>query len=257
MSLSQQETNFLTHFSASGKPMITSEEAEAFLHSRVAAVNTLGRLARKGWLQRLENGLYLIIPLEAGPERKWSENTFLIASQLISPGAIAYWSALRFWNWTEQMPQVVFIQTPRRKKSIVIQDMLYRFITVNEKHYFGMVSRPLEGMTVFITDPEKTLIDAAARPDLCSGIVHLAEVLRTNEQTIDWRKLDQYLTQWGEGTVVKRLGFLVEVLGLHAPEALLPQWRNRLSQGISPLEPGAGQKGPVITRWKIRNNIDF
>mgnify|MGYP000919478589 FL=1 len=257
MSLSQRETNFLTHFSASGKRLIRFEDAEAYLHSRVAAVNTLGRLARKGWLQRLERGVYLIIPLEAGPERIWSENAFLIASQLVSPGAIAYWSALRFWNWTEQIPQVVFIQTTRRKQVVKIQSMLYRFIYIQPQHFFGLTPQSLEGGGVFVTDPEKTLIDAAARPELCGGILHLAQVLKDNRQSIDWDKLTDYLTQWGGGTVVKRLGFLVENSGINLPEEMIIRWRGLLSKGISPLEPGAQRTGPVITRWQIQNNINF
>jgi predicted transcriptional regulator of viral defense system len=257
MSLSQQETNFLTHFSASGKRLIRFEDAEAFLHSRVAAVNTLGRLASKGWLQRLERGVYLIIPLEAGPERIWSENAFLVASQLISPGAIAYWSALRFWNWTEQLPQVMFIQTTQRKKPVVIQSMPYRFIYIQPKHFFGVTLRSLEGGPVSVTEPEKTLIDAAARPDLCGGIVHLAQVLKGNQQSIDWEKLNRYLHQWGGGTVVKRMGYLVERLALDVPEDMLFQWMSLLSKGISSLEPGARKTGTIMTRWQIQNNINL
>ena len=83
----------------------------------------------------------------------------------------------------------------------------------------------MEGMKIFVTEPEKTLIDAAARPDLCGGIVHLAQVLKANEQSINWKKLDQYLLKWGGGTVVKRLGFLVENLGISVPDDILFHWK--------------------------------
>ncbi|MEI6291227.1 MAG: type IV toxin-antitoxin system AbiEi family antitoxin domain-containing protein [Chloroflexota bacterium] len=257
MSLSQQETTFLTHFSASGKKLINFDEAEEYFRSRIAAVNTLGRLARKGWLQRLERGLYLIIPLEAGPERTWSENSFLIASQLSSPGAIAYWSALRYWNWTEQIPQVVFIQTTHRKRAVVIQSTPYYFISVSPKHFFGITTQTVDGMLISITEPEKTLIDASARPDLCGGIVQLAQVLQNNQQSIDWEKLTKYLIHWGGGSVAKRLGYLGEKLVLKIPENLLTDWKNLISKGISPLEPGSASKGEIVTRWNIQNNINF
>lgn len=256
MSLSQRETNFLTHFAATGKRLIRADEAEDFLHSKTKALTTLSRLTRKGWLQRLERGLYLIIPLEAGPERTWAENSFVIGSQLISPAAISYWSAFRFWNWTEQVPKMIFVQTTRRKQSIWIDGIAYRFITVQEKYFFGIVTRSLESAFVQVTDPEKTLLDAAARPDLSGGILQLAEVMRDHPNEIDWDKLDRYLVQWGGGAVAKRLGYLVETLQLPVPNEMLLRWQKLVTKGISLLEPGLERKGRVFTRWQLQINVD-
>lgn len=175
MSLSQQETDFLTTFAASGKRIFTLDQAVEYFQSKNTAKNTLHRLTRKKWLQRLDRGLYLIIPLEAGPERQWSESAYIIASYLITPGAIAYWSALRFWNLTEQIPYSQFIQTTKRKQPVTIQGVQYRFVTVREQYFFGVQERNIEGLTVSVTDREKTLLDAAARSDLSGGIAHLVQ----------------------------------------------------------------------------------
>ena len=37
----------------------------------------------KGWLARIERGRYLIVPLEAGPDRVWTEDALVIASYLV------------------------------------------------------------------------------------------------------------------------------------------------------------------------------
>lgn len=256
MSLSQQETNFLTYFAATGKRLIRVDEAEAFLHSRPAAAKTLSRLARKGWLQRLERGLYLIIPLEAGPERAWSENSFVIGSQLVFPGAIAYWSAFRFWNWTEQIPQVTFVQTTKRKKTLRLDGGTYQFVTVQARYFYGIANRSLEGASVLVTDPEKTCIDAAARPDLSGGIQQLAQALKAYQGSLDWNKLDRYLVQWGGGTVAKRLGYLIEALQIAVPPEMLIGWQRLVTKGISLLEPGLDPKGQVVTRWQLQINVD-
>ncbi len=257
MSLSQQETNFLTHFAASGKRLIRVDEAEAFLHSRPAATKTLSRLASKGWLQRLERGLYLIIPLEAGPDRTWSENSFIIGPQLVTPGAVAYWSAFRFWNWTEQIPKVTFIQTTKRKKPVRIDGITYQFVTVQESHFYGIVNRSLEGAPVPVTDPEKTWIDAAARPDLSGGIYPLAQAMKAHQGSIDWDRLDRYLVRWGGGAVAKRLGYLVEALQIAVPAERLLRWQQLMTRGISLLEPGLEQNGRVATRWQLQINVDL
>ena len=259
MSLSKQEAEFLTTFSASGKRIFTYPQAAEYWRSRTAATNSLGRLVRKGWLQRLERGLYMIIPLEAGPERLWAENAFVLASNLISPGAVAYWSALRFWNMTEQVPQVHFIQTTKRKKAVTLQGVQFRFITVSEPRYFGICTRKVDDFPITVTDREKTILDAASRPELSGGILQLAQAMRASADLLDWEKLSGYLTQWGGGVVAKRLGYLLETLRLPIParEATLQHWQSMISSGISPLEPGSGRTGAVVSRWQLQINIPF
>jgi predicted transcriptional regulator of viral defense system len=257
MSLSKQETEFLTTFSASGQQVFTFKQAAGYWQSAVAATNSLGRLVRKGWLQRLERGLYLIIPLEAGPNRIWSENAFILASRLITPGAVAYWSALRFWNMTDQVPRVQFIQTTKRKRPIIIQGTKYQFIQVAERFYFGVTTRQVGGASVTVTDREKTILDAASHPELSGGIYQLAHALNTSVNSIDWEQLDRYLAQWGGGVVAKRLGYLVEALSLPIParEPKLAHWQTLLTKGVSPLEPGSAKIGPVNRRWQLRVNV--
>ncbi len=56
----------------------------------------------------------MLMPLEAGPEREWSESALVIASRLIQPSAAAYWSALHYWTMTEQVPLTVSDEIPSR-----------------------------------------------------------------------------------------------------------------------------------------------
>lgn len=257
MSLSKQETEFLALLSAQGRSIFTFQDAHKFWGTPEAATNSLGRLVRKRWLFRLENGLYMIIPLEAGPEREWSENALIIASHLVSPGAVAYWSAMRFWNMTEQLPHVQFIQTTKRKRSVSIQGISYRFITVSEKRFFGTVSKQIDAQSISVTDREKTLIDAADRPDLSGGIIQLAEAMSAVSDQINWEKLTGYLEEWGGGAVAKRLGYLLERLALpiQKRELIVDKWRSMISKGISSLEPGSPKIGPTLVRWQLQINV--
>lgn len=257
MSLSKQESDFLTTFSAKGKTIFTFQDALEFWESTDAATNSLGRLVRKRWLLRLENGLYMIIPLEAGPERQWSENALVIASHLVSPGAVAYWSAMRFWNMTEQLPRTQFVQTTKRKRPVSIQGINFRFITVSEKRFFGTVSRQIEGHSIILTNREKTLIDAASRPDLSGGVIQIAQAMSTASNQIDWEKLTGYLEKWGGGAVAKRLGYVLEMLALPIPnrELIVNKWQSMISKGISALEPGFPKVGPTLGRWQLQINV--
>jgi predicted transcriptional regulator of viral defense system len=254
-SLTPKESEFLSKIAEKGLSIISFEQAQSLWTPPERTPDALYRLTQKGWLRRLERGVYLLIPLEAGPARAWTENGTIIAQYLVDPAVIAYWSALHYWNMTEQIPQVIFVQTTRRKQPTEIAGIKFRFVTVIENHFFGVTTVNFAGKTAQVTDREKTLVDCAARPDLSGGILQLAQALKTSYGQIKWDKLDQYLKQWGGGTVVKRLGYLVEALKLPNQEDRLNRWQSLITRGVSPLEPGVGAQGSVRTRWQVRINV--
>lgn len=109
--LGPKEAEFISMVASKGRLSFTIHEAVPYWGSRKRTRQKLSHLVQKGWLERIERGQYIVVPFEAGPERKWSENPYIIASLLTKPAVIAYWSAIRFWNWTEQMPRVVYVLT--------------------------------------------------------------------------------------------------------------------------------------------------
>ena len=235
--------------------------AEALRSDKARARKLLYELRRSGWVARLRSGKYLIVPLEAGPESAWSEDTLLIGSHLSEPAAAAYWSACHYWGWTEQVPRTVFIQTPRRIRgphSRKILGVQYRFIRVQPSKFFGTVGRQAERGQFTVTDREKTLIDCLDHPELCGGIGRVAEML-PEAAGLDWSRVDEYLKRMGSGAVYKRLGLLVEHLGdrLKVPDRRkrIGAWQAKLTGGYAPLEPGGPQTGRVDNRWRVRLNV--
>jgi predicted transcriptional regulator of viral defense system len=203
----------------------------------------------------------MIVPLEAGPDRTWTESALVIAPHLIEPAAVAYWSALHYWHMTEQISRTVFVQSTSRKhqREKEILGVPYRFVTVVESKFFGVAKRTLRGQSVYVTDREKTLVDAADRPDLSGGIAQLAQALRAAWNDLDMQRLDEYLDRWPTGSPLKRIGYLVETLDLPFPdrEKQLTRWRHSLSSGIVALEPGhTADEGRIATRWRLRINVD-
>jgi predicted transcriptional regulator of viral defense system len=256
--LGPREHEFLTSMAGKGKRIFRIEDAVAYWRSNHLARKALSRLESKGWLKRIERGLYLLVPLEAGPEGLWSEDAMVIAAQLAPQGTIAYWTALHYWGMTDQVSQTVFIQTAHRRNRnrVTILGVRYHFIVVIDRKMFGEVTQTSDGMPFRVTDREKTLVDAFDRPDLCGGIRQVAEALKSDEP-LDWQKMDDYLNLLGSGAVYKRLGYLVEMLDIPVPDrpARLKRWRNALTQGIALLEPRADRIGPIDTSWRTRINV--
>jgi predicted transcriptional regulator of viral defense system len=257
MALSKLETTFLSTLASTRNNIFTFKDARAFWGASTRTANALTRLARKGWIKRIQRGTYLIVPLEAGPDRAWSESGLIMAPYMVKPAAVAYWSAMHYWNMTEQISHTTFVQTTVRKQPLTLFGQDFCFVTVRPERFFGIQDRSADGRRILVTDREKTLLDAAARPDLCGGIAQLSQALKTVSSSLDWEKLDAYLQTWGGGTVIKRLGYLLERSALNLPgtEPRLLRWQDMLTSGFSLLEPGSQARGALATRWRLRINI--
>jgi predicted transcriptional regulator of viral defense system len=259
--LSPREADFLARLAASGQTVFGYEELQAAWQGSSPVYRTLSRLHKGGWIERIERGRYLLLPLEAGPDRLWSESALVVASHLAQPGAVAYWSALHYWNLTEQVPRTVFVQSPRRRYNAVLAvgGVRYHFVQISSRRFFGLAERTVDGQPIRVTDPEKSIVDAVHRPELCGGTAQLAETLQAHWAELDWPRLDGYLARFGSGALYKRLGYLVEALDLPIPgrEQRLDAWQKRLTAGLADLDPERGGRGIAQLRWRVRDNIDL
>jgi predicted transcriptional regulator of viral defense system len=260
-SLGSKEGEFLTTFSGSGRNVFNFGEASGFWGSSLNARTAIHRLVQKGWLAQIEKGKYLIIPFEAGNERHWSEDPYIIAGHLVKPAAVAYWSAIRHWNWTEQIPRIIYVQTTKRKNNPrpVVFGVKYEFVTVNERKFFGNIKEWRGGKPMLVTDREKTLLDCADDFDRAGGIEELAKAVRNSASEISWDKLGVYARQFPNAAVRKRLGYLFETLVPNLTEqarAVLEHWRKDKSSGIARLQPSLGKKGKISTRWRVLVNVE-
>lgn len=259
--LGPKEAAFLSLMSDKGG-QFRNERAVQFWGSRKMATKKLYQLERRGWVARIERGKFLVIPLEAGIGRTWSEEPYLVASALVQPAVIAYWTAMRHWNWTEQIPRVVYVQTTSRKKATgrTVFGVRYQFVTVPKAKFYGQVKEWYKGQPVFISDKEKTLIDCADDVERAGTIEELAKAIRSAANEISWSKLSEYIDRFPNRSAVKRLGFLFERLVDNLPDEaqrVLKDCQSTLSAGVVPLQPGGKAAGKISTRWRIRMNTEI
>jgi len=257
--LGPTETRLLNHLAADGQIIFSTAQARAALGNEEQNVNKLlYQLTRKRWLLRLEKGKYLILPLEAGMEGLYSAHEFVIAAHLVQPYAVAYASALSFHALSDLLPHTVFVATTRRKAEVTIEQLglHFRFISLSPHKFFGFQTVTIEEQPVQITTPSKTLVDGLDRPDLCGGIVELAKGLyRYVQEDGGYAQLTADARQLGNRTVFKRMGYLVEVLGLGVGE-WQERWRAEISPGETLLDPRYGRRGPYHSGWNLRLNVD-
>jgi len=254
--LSRSESLLLAALSEKGKSIFKLEDVVAELGCSYEYAKVLvNSLARKKWVIGLKRGVYLIVPLSAGVKSRYTEHEFVIASHLASPYYIAYWSALNFYGFTEQMPFTVFVATTKRVKSREVLNIKYMFVTLSRRKFFGFEPAVVSNYKINISDREKTLADALDHPEYCGGMFEVAKSLWNAEKEVSIERIADYAEKMGNATIVKRLGYLVESLGVDVDLEVLSKFRGMISRGMSAFDPALPKKGRYDTEWNLLVNI--
>lgn len=210
----------------------------------------LSRLEKKGWIERVEPGKYIVIPLGA-EKGKYTLHEYVIGSLLVNPCIISYWSALNHYGFTEQIPTTVFIQSTARKKQqkINIFGIDYKIIRLKKEKIFGTKKEWFEDTKVAITDKEKTIIDCLDKPQHSGGIIEVTKALKTKNYNV--KKLVKYSQKISNTGVIRRLGYLCEKLQIPI-EIPKVNTRNYLF-----LDPTISKKGKTNAKWKLYVNTNI
>jgi predicted transcriptional regulator of viral defense system len=189
----------------------------------------------------------------------------LVVGTLLAPeGAAAYATAMRWWEWGPAaassgpgLSPVLFI-APKRKQAMRPELLGVRFelVLVKPERMFGAALLGEPGLRIRVTDAERTVVDMFDRSDLCGGVPTAAAAVDQAWPGLDLERLTTYLERFAGGTVPRRLGYLVERLGLLPPaDPLLERWRALIGGGYSLLERGGPAEGPFVRRWRLRLNV--
>jgi predicted transcriptional regulator of viral defense system len=234
-----------------------AEAADALGFDVAKAHQMLSYLSRRGWLARVRRGLYVAVPLEARVSGQWREDAWIVAAKTFDPCYVGGWSACGYWGLTEQLFRTVVVITTRRVRDRrpTLQDTPFMVKTIQERHFFGTRTAWRGESQVAVSDPTRTVVDVLDDPRLGGGIQHVAAVLAaylTSEHRADDVLVD-YASRIGNRPVFKRLGYLTEVLVLDGG-GLVARCHERLSTGVTLLDPSGPRQGEIDRRWGLRVN---
>lgn len=254
--LSGAGNNLLSALLIADKRLFSFGEAAQIYGEKPGLRVMLAALVKNGWLQHLERGKYLIVPLEAGSSGQWSEHEFAVASCLIQPYYIGFQSALSYYGYSEKVSKTVFIVSTRRKmKSLLnISGVTYQFVTLGKRQFFGSKNVSIGNRKVNLSDREKTLVDCLYMQEYCGGVASVAQALWYAHEELDFLRLAKYAVRSGNKAVCQRLGYLIETLNLNKTGAV-SILRDGISGSYARLDTLAPARGPYISGWKIRVNI--
>jgi len=223
-----------------------------------ATLQALYRLTNAGWLVGLGSGKYAIVSPEAGSEAIPAANRLVIGRELV--GDVLYYfshdTALSLHNLITRPVPDVKISTPRRLKTREVLKVKYNFIYAKPENIWGTeLTWVSEGERISVSDPERTIIDCLARPDLSGGIVEVATALQIGADKFNWEKLISYAKRFDNQALIKRLGFLLELLAL-TTQSNIDHLQAQISSSYALLDPYLPEEGNYLSRWKLKINID-
>ncbi len=116
---------------------------------------------------------------------------------------------------------------------------------------WGLVGEWRGDRKVKVSSRERTVADMLSDPALGGGIRHTMEVLDALLSVARLEDLVDAIERLNNGAAVKRLGYLLEVLGQETAALVRP-----LTSGFPLLDPSLPSGGKRLARWGLRINAD-
>ncbi len=225
------------------------EVADRSDRSRTATANLLARLLRQGLIERVRRGNYAIRPLGVLGTATASEDVLFAVSAGFSntPHRVAYRTALEELDLLTHPSRSIQVATVKHTRSHSLSGRPLRVVVESpEAISIGATKR---GGT-FVSDIERALLDAAARPELVGGANVLAEAIVAAGGQAKPEQLVQYAELLNLGAALRRIGSIADALDVTT-------LAGKLSPLVKPtsdidLEPGAGESVWRDSRWWVR-----
>jgi predicted transcriptional regulator of viral defense system len=213
--------------------------------TRRQAYRLIARLRTDGLVDEVEKGKYLLLGLE--PERVLS-NPLFIASHLVAPAYVSYWSALHYYGFTEQVPLATSVATTQKKSPVLYQHFSFTFVRVKPVKFFGYRRDRVGDLPTIVADEAKAIVDSLDLPQHAGGIGEVAKSLWAALGTVDVPTLIEYANRMENKSLGSRLGYLLELSGQSAQGL-------HHSAGPVKLDPTRPRTGHSVTRWQIVINV--
>lgn len=255
--LSARETALLTRWERRRRSHVTIGEIAREVGASKAHM-AASRLVRKGVLDRIGRGLYLVRPFRA-LGRGWGVSALASVARLLDgvPHYVTGLAALTLHHLTEQVYTSVvdvFVPSHRRARRLGNATVVFH-VAPAEAFTHGVTDVEVEGVPVRVADPERTLLDVLDYPHLVGGLSAALAVVAAALPRVDRAKIvADALTGHRRMGTLQRLGLLLERAG--APASTWRPLAERVASSRGPLSfvPGAPRRGKVHPVWRVVEN---
>ena len=161
--------------------------------------------------------------LDARDPATWNEDPWYLADLVWDPCYIAGWSAANHWALTDQVFRSTVVATAQRVRRVDQQLAGASYLVHHvgaDRLEWGLVGEWRGDRRINVSGRERTVADMLSDPTLGGGIRHTMEVLDTLLSVAKLEDLVDAVERLNNGAAIKRLGYLLEVLGYVTPPRL-------------------------------------
>ena len=214
----------------------------------------LSRWCNSGWLYRVKRGAYISVPIDSVTSNIILEEPFVIAESIYHPGYVGGFSAIKYWDLTEQIIETIYYFSTKqlKERNPIYGSIKFKIKTVKKNKVFGTKTIWYGSKKVKISDPTKTIVDILDDPKLVGGMTVVYDVFNEYIETeyCDFKMLIKYAERMNNKTIFKRLGFMIDVKFKEMPEEFL-DIKEKISSGYSNFDPLVNCKF-IINKWKLK-----
>ncbi len=257
-SLSKREAELVLAWEWEKRRLITIGDVMKRLRcSNGCARKMAHTLRKKGWIEPLTKGHYLLVGAERGPKGVPEMNPYIVARILPKSYFFAYRFACAHHGLLTQIPRVIHVAVRRPKQPMEIKNVRFQFVELSGKRFFGYQESAIMGEKVRVSDMERSILDALDRPDLVGGIEAGAQVLFHAGKKMEMTKVLDYLQRFDDSALSRRFACLCELLRITLPSELKSYFRGQVKKNPALLGSPKrwGTKGRLDKRWNIILNV--
>ena len=205
---------------------------------------SLRNLIKNGQLIIIENGKYCVYGFA---------DEFVIGNFLSHNGGIAYWTAMNYHGLTEQISNVIFVQTVRQKQNKKILNVQYHFVQIKSNKSFGYKTEGYGNHSYRITDLEKTILDCFDLPKYSGGYPEIIKAFYNAK--LNSRKLITYSKKMANISVSKRLAYLAELFEKKELTGFIEYVKTIIKSKYNLFEHNGEPIGKTNKKWRLILNM--
>ena len=255
VSLSAREVALLSGLERDRVVSLSIDEARRHLGD--AAPRVLSSLSRKGALQRISRGLYLVRPFRS-LTRASASSTVVAAAVLLAhrPHYFGGLWACAFHRLTAQSYGSIidaFVTTRLASRRLGSGRLVFHVVPASRLRD-GVTTATIEGTPVRVSTLERTLLDALDFPRASGGIENAVRLVSGNLAKASARELVDQAARLAKSSTVQRLGVLLERTA--PPDRLLAPLKRRVTASLplTAMLPARPRRGPINPRWRVIEN---
>lgn len=189
----------------------------------------------------------------------------------------SHWTAISLHALTDQIPDEIVVTNyrqpetgrlplgttpedwvdldlPRLRMPKSLDHTSVRWIRGRRATDFGTTVMFSQGIPIYVSDLERTLVDAAKSPAKSGSISNVFKAWRGAIDQIDLDVLVKYTDQFDEQVLRQRIGYILETMGLH--HHALDRWQKSALRGGSVKLVASGEYAKTYSeRWNLSLNV--